>query len=97
MLTPIMNDYYSDKEYHYALEQMYRMMEHSRIQTMAMILTNSKKATMQTYKAKVSDSVQRTKLTIQAIEEQMDTAFKGQVQRKIEQVVSEKSSQYDKI
>ena len=97
MLTPIMSDYYSDKEYHYALEQMYRMMERSRIQTMAMILTNSKKATMQTYKAKVSDSAQRTKLTIQAIEEQMDTAFKGQVQRKIEQVVSEKSSQYDKI
>ena len=96
MLTPIMNDYYSDKEYHYALEQMYRMMERSRIQTMAM-MTNSKKATMQTYKAKVSDSAQRTKLTIQAIEEQMDTAFKGQVQRKIEQVVSEKSSQYDKI
>ena len=42
MLTPIMNDYYSDKEYHYALEQMYRMMERSRIQTMAMILTKQR-------------------------------------------------------
>ena len=96
MLAPL-NEYYTDEEYEFALRQMYRMMERNRIYTMAAVILKEKNSLQTDYKEKVRQSAEETKVAIGKIKSQMDTAIKGQVRKKIEQVTQEKTDEYDKI
>lgn len=96
MLAPL-NEYYTDEEYEFALRQMYRMMERNRIYTMAAVILKEKNSLQTNYKEKVRESAEETKVAIGKIESQMDTAIKGQVKKKLEEVTTEKLSQYDSI
>ena len=96
MLAPL-NEYYTDEEYEFALRQMYRMMERNRIYTMATVILKEKNSLQTNYKEKVRESAEETKVAIRKIKSQMDTAIKGQVKKKLEEVTTEKLSQYDSI
>ena len=96
MLAPL-NEYYTDEEYEFALRQMYRMMERNRIYTMATVILKEKNSLQTDYKEKVRESAEETKVAIRKIKSQMDTAIKGQVKKKLEEVTTEKLSQYDSI
>ena len=96
MLAPL-NEYYTDEEYEFALRQMYRMMEKNRIYTMATVILKEKDSLQTNYKEKVRESAEETKVAIRKIKSQMDTAIKGQVKKKLEEVTTEKLSQYDSI
>ena len=96
MLAPL-NEYYTDEEYEFALRQMYRMMEKNRIYTMATVILKEKNSLQTDYKEKVRESAEETKVAIRKIKSQMDTAIKGQVKKKLEEVTTEKLSQYDSI
>ena len=96
MLAPL-NEYYTDEEYEFALRQMYRMMERDRIYTMATVILKEKNSLQTNYKEKVRESAEETKVAIRKIKSQMDTAIKGQVKKKLEEVTTEKLSQYDSI
>ncbi|CAK1608309.1 MULTISPECIES: hypothetical protein [Streptococcus] len=96
MLAPL-NEYYTDEEYEFALRQMYRMMEKNRIYTMATVILKEKNSLQTNYKEKVRESAEETKVAIRKIKSQMDTAIKGQVKKKLEEVTTEKLSQYDSI
>ena len=96
MLAPL-NEYYTDEEYEFALRQMYRMMERNRIYTMATVILKEKNSLQTNYKEKVRESAEETKVAIGKIKSQMDTAIKGQVKKKLEEVTTEKLSQYDSI
>ena len=96
MLAPL-NEYYTDEEYEFALRQMYRMMERNRIYTMATVILKEKNSLQIDYKEKVRASAEETKVAIRKIKSQMDTAIKGQVKKKLEEVTTEKLSQYDSI
>ena len=96
MLAPI-NEYYTDREYEYALRQMYRIMERNRISAMATLILKEKDSLRSTYKDKIKVSAGETKAAIEGIKSQIDTSFKGQVRKKIEQVTQEKINQYEKI
>lgn len=96
MLAPL-NEYYTDEEYEFALRQMYRMMERDRIYTMATVILKEKNSLQTDYKEKVRESAEETKVAIRKIKSQMDTAIKGQVKKKLEEVTTEKLSQYDSI
>ena len=96
MLAPL-NEYYTDEEYEFALRQMYRMMERNRIYTMATVILKEKNSLQTNYKEKERESAEETKVAIGKIKSQMDTAIKGQVKKKLEEVTTEKLSQYDSI
>lgn len=96
MLAPL-NEYYTDEEYEFAFRQMYRMMEKNRIYTMATVILKEKNSLQTNYKEKVRESAEETKVAIRKIKSQMDTAIKGQVKKKLEEVTTEKLSQYDSI
>ena len=96
MLAPL-NEYYTDEEYEFALRQMYRMMEKNRIYTMATVILKEKNSLQTNYREKVRESAEETKVAIRKIKSQMDTAIKGQVKKKLEEVTTEKLSQYDSI
>lgn len=96
MLAPL-NEYYTDEEYEFALRQMYRMMEKNRIYTMATVILKEKNSLQTNYKEKVRESAEETKVAIRKIKSQMGTAIKGQVKKKLEEVTTEKLSQYDSI
>ena len=96
MLAPL-NEYYTDEEYEFALRQMYLMMERNRIYTMAAVILKEKNSLQTDYKEKVRESAEETKVAIRKIKSQMDTAIKGQVKKKLEEVTTEKLSQYDSI
>ena len=96
MLAPL-NEYYTDEEYEFALRQMYRMMERNRIYTMATVILKKKNSLQTDYKEKVRESAEETKVAIRKIKSQMDTAIEGQVKKKLEEVTTEKLSQYDSI
>ena len=96
MLAPL-NEYYTDEEYEFALRQMYRMMEKNRIYTMATVILKERNSLQTDYKEKVRESAEETKVAIRKIKSQMDTAIKGQVKKKLEEVTMEKLSQYDSI
>ena len=96
MLAPL-NEYYTDEEYEFALRQMYLMMERNRIYTMATVILKEKNSLQTDYKEKVRESAEETKVAIWKIKSQMDTAIKGQVKKKLEEVTVEKLSQYDSI
>ena len=96
MLAPL-NEYYTDEEYEFALRQMYRMMERNRIYTMATVILKEKNSLQTDYKEKVRESAEETKVAIAKIKSQPDTAIKGQVKKKLEEVTTEKLSQYDSI
>ena len=96
MLAPL-NEYYTDEEYEFALRQVYRMMEKNRIYTMATVILKEKNSLQTNYKEKVRESAEETKVAIRKIKSQMDTAIKGQVKKKLEEVTTEKLSQYDSI
>ena len=96
MLAPL-NEDYTDEEYEFALRQMYRMMEKNRIYTMATVILKEKNSLQTNYKEKVRESAEETKVAIRKIKSQMDTAIKGQVKKKLEEVTTEKLSQYDSI
>ena len=96
MRAPL-NEYYTDEEYEFALRQMYRMMEKNRIYTMATVILKEKNSLQTNYKEKVRESAEETKVAIRKIKSQMDTAIKGQVKKKLEEVTTEKLSQYDSI
>ena len=95
MLAPL-NEYYTDEEYEFALRQMYLMMERNRIYTMAAVILKEKNSLQTDYK-EVRESAEETKVAIGKIKSQMDTAIKGQVKKKLEEVTVEKLSQYDSI
>jgi len=76
---------------------MYRMMEKNRIYTMATVILKEKNSLQTNYKEKVRESAEETKVAIRKIKSQMDTAIKGQVKKKLEEVTTEKLSQYDSI
>ena len=96
MLAPL-NEYYTEEEYEFALRQMYRMMEKNRIYTMATVILKEKNSLQTNYKEKVRESAEETKVAIRKIKSQMDTAIEGQVKKKLEEVTTEKLSQYDSI
>ena len=96
MLAPL-NEYYTDEEYEFALRQMYRMMEKNRIYTMATVILKERNSLQTDYKEKVRESAEEIKVAIGKIKSQMDTAIKGQVRQKLEDVTLEKLSQYDSI
>ena len=41
-MLALLNEYYTDEEYEFALRQMYRMMERNRIYTMATVILKKK-------------------------------------------------------
>ena len=96
MLAPL-NEYYTDEEYEFALRQMYRMMEKNRIYTMATVILKERNSLQTDYKEKVRESAEEIKVAIGKIKSQMDTAIKGQVKKRLEEVTMEKLSQYDSI
>ncbi|KXT83030.1 hypothetical protein SORDD14_00684 [Streptococcus oralis] len=96
MLAPL-NEYYTDEEYEFALRQMYRMMERNRIYAMAAVILKEKDSLQTDYKEKIRKSAVETKAVIERVKAQMDTAIKGQVKKKLEEVTVEKLSQYDSI
>ena len=96
MLAPL-NEYYTDEEYEFDLSKIYRMMESNRIYNMETVILNEKNSLQKDYKEKVRQSAEETKVAIGKIKSQMDTAIKGQVRKKIEQVTQEKTDEYDKI
>ena len=96
MLAPL-NEYYTDEEYEFALRQMYRMMEKNRIYTMATVILIERNSLQTDYREKVRERAEEIKVAIGKIKSQMDTAIKGQVKKKLEEVTMEKLSQYDSI
>jgi len=96
MLAPV-NDYYTDKEYEYALRQMRKAMERQRILTEARLAQTSLKAVKTEFNTNVEQSAHLTKSSLQMIQGQLDTAIKGAVRDKLERVIEEKLPMYDQI
>lgn len=59
-----MNEYYTDKEYEYALRQMRRLMEYKRIQIEATIALQSRKKHKENFEKNIEIVAGQTKSTI---------------------------------
>lgn len=92
-----MNEYYTDDEYQHALKQMRRMLEGLRLRAQIQLALAAKESVKEKFEESVTESAENTKSSIQKIEEQMDTAIKGKVRDKLEQVVKEKLPDYDNV
>ncbi|MDG3132918.1 hypothetical protein MKL26_07805 [Streptococcus suis] len=96
MLAPI-NEYYTYEDYAYALKLMRKMIERQRIATIARLANSQRNSLKKEFKNKVKTTANHTKESIQIIEGQLDTAIRGTVRDKLEQVVKNKLPEYTKI
>ena len=96
MRAPI-NEYYTDKEYEYALRQMRRLMEYKRIQMEATVALQSRKKHKEDFEKNIEIVASQTKSTIQAIQKELDTGIKGASREKLEQLIEDELQKYDQI
>lgn len=94
MRAPI-NEYYTDKEYEYALRQMRRLMEYKRIQMEATVAVTKK--AYEDFEKNIEIVASQTKSTIQAIQKELDTGIKGASREKLEQLIEDELPKYDQI
>lgn len=92
-----MNEYYTAKEYEYALRQMRRLMEYKRIQMEAIVALQSRKKHKENFEKSLEIVASQTKTTIQAINKELDTGIKGASREQLEQLIEEELPKYDQI
>lgn len=92
-----MNEYYTAKEYEYALRQMRRLMEYKRIQMEATVALQSRKKHKENFEKSLEIVASQTKTTIQAINKELDTGIKGASRVQLEQLIEEELPKYDQI
>lgn len=96
MQAPI-NEYYTDKEYEYALLQMKKMMERNRALAEAKAAMAAREKLRKDFLTKSKEIAGETKGIITSINSQMDAAIKGEVRKSLEMYIPNLLSKYDHI
>lgn len=96
MRAPI-NEYYTDKEYEFALKEMRRIMERKRALAEAQAAQKAREKVKKEFQTRAKQIALETKTTITNISSQMDTAIRGNILQRLEMYVPNMLAKYDDI
>lgn len=96
MRAPI-NEYYTDKEYEFALKEMRRIMERKRALAEAQAAQKAREKVKKEFQTRAKQIALETKITITNISSQMDTAIRGNILKRLEMYVPNMLVKYDDI
>lgn len=96
MQAPI-NEYYTDKEYEYALQAIKKTMERKRALAEAQVAAAARDKIKQEFQTRTKEIAAETKAVITSINSQMDTAIRGGIRKGLEMYVPNMLAKYDDI
>ena len=96
MRAPI-NEYYTDKEYEFALKEMRRIMERKRALAEAQAAQKAREKVKKEFQTRAKQIALEIKTTIINISSQMDTAIQGNILQRLEMYVPNMLAKYDDI
>lgn len=96
MRAPI-NEYYTDKEYEFALKEMRRIMERKRALAEAQAAQKAREKVKKEFQTRAKQIALEIKTTIINISSQMDTAIRGNILQRLEMYVPNMLAKYDDI
>ena len=96
MRAPI-DEYYTDREYEFALKEMRRITERQRAIAEAKIALKVRDNLMKEFQKEEIKIADETKTTISTIQGQIDTAIQGEFRKSLDMYIPNMLSKYDKI